>query len=216
MITIFKTTLAALTLSALASSASALEFMDPMTAPGSSYAMFENTPETLLPKTITFDKHGTVGIARVDSGRLISAPYGEMEDWTYLNKRTETQFKPISISAHLKNIPEVAFEGHDSYNTLDEIRLTASDSGMDYVLVYGLNQDAETGTFAYRFIDETGFIVRDTAAAYDKAKAKAMLVDTYTGQVYGSVTADNVEFGVGELTDKVENLIETLSAYGSA
>jgi len=213
---IFKTTLAALALTALASNASALELLDPMTVPGSSYAMFESTPDTLLSKTISFDKYGTVGIARVDSGRLISAPYGEMEDWTYLNKRTETKFAPISVGAHLKNIPAVAFEGNDSYNTLDEIRLTASDAGMDYVLVYGLDQDAETGAFAYRFIDETGFIVRDSAAAYKKAKAKAMLVDTHTGEVYGSVTADNVEFGVGELTDKVEDLIETLSAYGAA
>ena len=217
MLTMLKTATATMALTALAGSASALEWLDPMTAPGSSYAMFETVPETFATKDkVTFNTKATIGIARVDSGRLIAAPYREMQDWAFLNKRMDTEFKPLSVGAHLKNIPEVAFEGKDSYNTLDEIRLTASDAGMDYVLVYGLDHDAEAGTFAYRFVDETGFIVRNNNVAYEKAQAKAMLVDTYTGEVYGSVTSDNVEFGVGELTDKVEDLIETLSAYGSA
>ena len=49
----------------------------------------------------------------------------------------------------------------------------------------------------------TGFIISGDEVS-PRAPAKAMLVDTYTGKVYGTVTSDQIEFGVGDLTDKVE------------
>ena len=39
--------------------------------------------------------------------------------------------------------------GRDSDNKLDEIRLTASDLGMDYVLIYGMGKDAQWGSFRW-------------------------------------------------------------------
>ncbi|MCF6221905.1 MAG: hypothetical protein L3J65_12405 [Robiginitomaculum sp.] len=169
-------------------------------------------------KTIapTINIASTIGIARLDKGRLIYAPVVELRDWAFLDKRSGATFAPVSPAALIKNIPEVPMMGgRDSDNKLDEIRLTASDLGMDYVLIYGMGKDAQWGSFAGKAMANTGFII-DGDEISPRAPAKAMLVDTYTGKVYGTVTSDEIEFGVGDLTDKVEALINTLTAERSA
>lgn len=163
----------------------------------------------------TINIASTIGIARLDKGRLIYAPVVELRDWAFLDKRSGASFAPVSPAALIKNIPEVPMMGgRDSDNKLDEIRLTASDLGMDYVLIYGMGKDAQWGSFAGKAMANTGFII-DGDEISPRAPAKAMLVDTYTGQVYGTVTSDEIEFGVGDLTDKVEALINTLTAEPS-
>jgi len=162
-----------------------------------------------LAPTINIDS--TIGIARLDKGRLIYAPIVELRDWAFLDKRSGATFAPVSPAALIKNLPDVPMDGRDSDNKLDEIRLTASDLGMDYVLIYGMGNDAQWGSFAGKAMANTGFIVSGDDIS-PRAAAKAMLVNTYTGQVYGTVTSDEVEFSVGDLTDKVETLINTLTA----
>ncbi len=158
----------------------------------------------------------TIGIARLDKGRLIAAPYSELRDWASLDLRSSLTFAPVSPAALIGNIPSVPMMGgRDSDNKLDEIRMTASDLRMDYVLIYGMGADAQWGSFAGKALVNTGFII-DGDMISPQASAKAMLVDTYNGKVYGTLTSDNIEFGVGELTDKVEALINTLIAEGSA
>jgi len=158
----------------------------------------------------------TIGIARLDKGRLIAAPYSELRDWASLDMRSSITFAPVSPAALIRNIPEVPMMGgRDSDNKLDEIRMTASDLRMDYVLIYGMGADAQWGSFAGKALANTGFII-DNNMVSPRASTKAMLVDTFSGKVYGTLTSDNIEFGVGELTDKVEALINKLSAKGSA
>ncbi len=174
------------------------------------------TPFEAKTPTPTLNIASTIGIARLDKGRLIYAPVRELRDWAFLDKRSGATFAPVSPAALIKNIPEVPMMGgRDSDNKLDEIRLTASDLGMDYVLIYGMGKDAQWGSFAGKAMANTGFII-DNDEISPRAAAKAMLVDTYTGQVYGTVTSDEIEFGVGDLTDKVEALVNRLTAERSA
>ncbi len=169
--------------------------------------------------TPTLKPGATIGIARLDKGRLIYAPMNELRDWASLDQRSNTNFAPVSPAALIRNIPEVPMMGgRDSDNKLDEIRMTASDLRMDYVLIYGMGADAQWGSFAGKALANTGFIIDGDMVslnAQKRASAKAMLVDTYSGKVYGTLTSDKIEFGIGELTEKAEALINKLTAEGS-
>lgn len=163
-----------------------------------------------ISKTALFTVSTKIGIARLDKGRLIAAPMVEMRDWGFLDKRTAQRFDMISPGAVLNNIPDVPMNGRDSDNKLDEIRMTASDLKMDYVLIYGMGNDAKSGQFAGKGMAYTGFIT-DTKTTSPRAAAKAVLVNTYTGEIYGTLISNEVEFGVGDLTDKVQALVSTLN-----
>ncbi len=153
-----------------------------------------------------------IGIARIDKGRLIFAPNVELRDWAYLDRRSAFNFAPVSPAANIKTLPEIPMDGRDSYYQLDEIRMTASTLGMDYVLFYGEGADARAGSFGGKSMYETGLIVKDDTPA-PGGDAKAILVNTYTGEILGTVVTDDVEFSVGDLTDKVEALINTLADH---
>ncbi|NNC37329.1 MAG: hypothetical protein HKO02_07725 [Hyphomonadaceae bacterium] len=156
-----------------------------------------------------FNTNAKIGVARLDNGRLIPAPLSELLDWQFLDKRSVVNFEPISPAAVIKNIPEVPMGGRDSDNKLDEIRMTAADLKMDYVLVYGLGKDALWGCFGGKALLETGFQFDENTVS-PRAGAKALLVDTYSGKIFGEVTSELIEFGVGDLTDKVDALIKVL------
>ena len=166
------------------------------------------------PSAPVFNTSAKIGIARLDKGRLIAAPFNELRDWSFLDKRSAANFGIISPAAVLNNIPAVPMNGRDSDNKLDEIRMTASDLGMDYVLIYGMGKDAQWGSFAGKTMTNTGFIV-DGDKISPRGNAKAILVDTYTGKVFGTITSDEIEFGVGDLTDKVQSLIESFGAQNA-
>lgn len=167
-------------------------------------------PTTTRAKTPKLNAKATIGIARIDKGRLITTPYGEVDDWVFLNKRTEMNFAFISPAALLKNVPEVAFDGHGSVNQIDEIRMTASDLQMDYVLIYGLGEDAQWGSFGGKCMMNTGLIVNEDTSA-PRGSAKALLVNTYTGEIYGTVTSEQIKYGLGDLTDRVQDLVSDLT-----
>ena len=169
---------------------------------------------TLKPNAPVFNTSAKIGIARLDKGRLIAAPFNELRDWAFLDKRSATNFGIISPAAVLNNIPAVPMNGRDSDNKLDEIRMTASDLGMDYVLIYGMGKDAQWGSFAGKAMANTGFTM-DSDEISPRGNAKAILVDTYSGKVFGTVTSDEIEFGVGDLTDKVQSLIESFDTQNA-
>ena len=51
----------------------------------------------------------------------------------------------------------------------------------------------------------------ESQKVWRKAKAKALLVDSFTGEVLGAVSADNIEYNIGELADNVNRLMTELS-----
>ncbi len=156
-----------------------------------------------------------IGIARIDKGRLIFAPNVELRDWAFLDRRSPFEFAPVSPAAHIKTLPEIPMDGRDSYYQLDEIRMTASTLGMDYVLFYAKGKDARAGGFGGKSMYETGLAVKDGTPA-PGGDAKAILVNTFSGEILGTVVSDDVEFTVGDLTDKVESLLKSLSQNTSA
>ncbi len=155
----------------------------------------------------------TIAVARLDGGRLIPTPYGEVEDWTYLDRRVDANIIQLGSAQYIRYTPELPQGGKSSQNTIDEIRLTAANEGLDYVLIYGVGPDANWASFGGQALVETGLTVGPDCAAWDAAKSKALLVNSFTGDVLGAVTADDIEFNIGELADKVETLIRDLTAF---
>jgi len=169
------------------------------------------TVETAPVIAPTLNLSAKIGIARIDKGRLIYAPSVELRDWAFLDNRSAANFAPVSPAALIQNLPEVPMNGKDSDNKIDEIRMTASDLRMDYVLIYGMGKDAQWGSFGGKAIANTGLSAQDDKIS-PRGNAKAILVNTYTGEIYGTITSDKVEFSIGDLTDKVEVMINELSA----
>ncbi len=209
---LLKTAAIAAIITGFANTASALEITRPLEVPGTSVEMFDGAvmSETtyglpVLPET------AKIGVARVDGGRLIPTPHGEEFDWELLKRRTDFNIEVMNAGNYLKYTPEVSRFDPDSDNRIDEIRLTAANEGYSHVLIYGLYSDAYLSSFGGKALRETGLKVDEDCESWDQAKAKALLVDSYTGEVLGAAKADEITYNIGYLADDVERLITDLS-----
>ena len=163
-------------------------------------------PATTAPQ---LSNDSVIAIARLDGGRLIPAPHSELEDWSYLDKRLSASLVPMSAASYIKYTPEIPFNGQDTDNKIDEVRLTAANEGINFTLIYAVGPDADFALFGHRTVTETGLINVDET--WTQAKSRALLMNSHNGQVLGMVSADNVEYNIGELADKVGEMINTLS-----
>lgn len=157
-------------------------------------------------------KDASIAVARLDGGRMIPTPYGEQEDWTFLDRRIDAKISQLGAGNYIKYIPEIPFHGQDTMNKIDEIRLTAANEGHDFVLIYGVGPDAGGASFGKRTLSETGLKISSDCGSWKDAKAKALLVDSFTGEVLGAVTANEIDYNIGQLADRVGDLIQDLSA----
>ena len=171
---------------------------------------------TVLAKIETIDTAALnpasrIAVARLDGGRLIPTPYGEEFDWKMLNERSDLNIEVMNAGDYLKYIPEIAFDGVDTDNKIDEIRLTAANEGYSHVILYGMGADAYWSSFGGKALSETGLTVHEDCDSWDKAKAKALLVDTHTGEVLGAAKADDVTYNIGYLADDMERVLNRLT-----
>lgn len=153
-----------------------------------------------------------IGIARLDGGRLIPTPFGEEFDWELLSRRTTANISLLSAGDYLKYIPEIPFQGVDTDNKIDEVRLTAANEGYSHVLIYGMDTDAYLSSFGGKALNETGLTFHEDCVSWENAKAKALLVNAHTGEVIGAATANDITHNIGELADDVERLLKKLGA----
>ncbi len=211
MKTIFALTAAALTLtSALPAYADdAPQTTQPMPLYASLDDSTVNSPlpafQSALPRS------AEIAVARLDGGRFVHTPKGELQDWTFLSRRIDHTLTQLGDTAEIAYVPEISENGTSPDNKIDEIRLKAVGAGFDYVLLYGVGPDANWASFGGKALSETGLTVKPDCAAWEAAKAKALLVDAYSGHVLGAVTADNIEFNIGELADRAQVMIEGLT-----
>ena len=152
-----------------------------------------------------------IAVARLDGGRLIPTPYAEEFDWEMLDKRTEFDIEVMKAGDYLKYIPEIAFDGHDTDNKIDEVRLTAANEGYSHVIVYGMGADAYWSSFGGKALAETGLTVHEDCESWDEAKAKALLVNAHTGEVLGAAKADDITYNIGYLADDMERVLNRLT-----
>lgn len=152
-----------------------------------------------------------IAVARVDGGRLIPTPYGEEFDWKLLDKRVDHNIEVMNAGDYLKYIPEIPFDGIDTDNKIDEIRLTAANEGYSHVILYGMGTDAYWSSFGGKALVETGLTVHDDCDSWKAAKAKALLVDTHTGEVLGAAKADDITHNIGLLADDMERVLNKLT-----
>jgi len=209
MTPLIKTSIAIAALTAFTAPANAAEKINPLTSDLMGVIMFEGEPDMAFEVLPT--RPANIGIARLDNGRLISAPYNETEDWHFLNKRTEQSFEPITAAAYLKNVPEIAYGDTDSANKIDEVRMTAVDAGLDYIVVYTLGRDANWTHLGGQALAVSEHSASISSAEYRKASGKAVILDTYSGKILSTVISNETEFGVGDLTDRVQDVTENLT-----
>lgn len=152
-----------------------------------------------------------IAVARIDGGRFIATPYSEEADWAFLDKRVDVKLDMLKAGDHFKYIPEIPFNGIDTDNKIDEIRLTAANEGYSHVILYGMGADAYWSSFGGKALAETGLTFHEDCDSWDKAKAKALLVDTHTGEVLGAAKTDDVTFNIGYLADDMERVLNTLT-----
>jgi hypothetical protein len=210
--TLVKTAAIAAFITGFANSAAALDVTAPLEDYTPSIELFE-TPALMETKinTPSLERNAKIAVARLDGGRLIPTPYGEEIDWTLLDKRSEAEITVIEAGIHLKYTPEIKFNAQDTDNKIDEVRITAAAEGFPYVLIYGVGPDASWASFGGKALRETGLTVQYGCESWQRAKAKALLVNSFTGEVLGAATAENIEFNIGELADNVHELVNDLS-----
>lgn len=169
--------------------------------------------QEVAPKTTASLPTGaTIAVARLDGGRLIPTPFAEAFDWELLARRTGANIEPLSAGAALDYVPEIAFQGVDTDNKIDEIRLAAVGEGYSHVILYGVGPDARWSSFGGKALAETGLSVDEDCRSWDGAKAKALLVDAYTGDVLGAAVADDITHNIGKLADDMERVMGTLAS----
>lgn len=169
------------------------------------------TAQTLPPSISTLvTASSRIAIVRLDEGRMIPVPHDEAYDWSLLMKRQEVTLDLFRTGQLIPYLPLLIRGQSESDNTLDEIRLAAANEGYSHVLFYGLGPDARWGSFAGRSLSETGLDISDDCASWAGADAKALLTDSYTGDVLGSVTSDQVRFHIGDLADAVGLMLDQL------
>lgn len=150
-----------------------------------------------------------VGIARIEEGRLRAAPFNELRDWASMSLTldpAQISFAPVSPVALARFTPTQ----FDSSNKIDEIRLAAAEQGMSHVIIYGRESDARWNSFGGMALDNTGLTVPAGHRLSPKGKVKALIVGTYSGTIYGTVTSQDDE-SLGELTMRVKTVLSGMS-----
>ena len=210
MTTLLKTAAIAALITGFANSASALELY----APQSAEAKITTTAMTAKP-VLDLKASTRIGVARLDGGRLIPAPHDEEFDWELLGRRVAktsgAKIEVMNAGDYLKYIPEIPFHGIDTDNKIDEIRLTAANEGYSHVIIYGMGADAYLSSFGGKALERTGLRLEHDCVSWQAAKAKALIIDSFTGQVLGAATTDDITYNIGKLADDVERVMDGLS-----
>ena len=213
--TLTTTLIGAAAMAGFTTSASALDIINPFSFPGYEIELFDGPALSETAEAPTLPKTAKIAVARLDQGRMIPTPYAEETDWKLLDKRFEMDVSMLSVSDYLKYIPAQPLHIADSDNRIDEVRMTAALEGYSHVILYGTGRDAAWNSFGSRAMEHTGLTMDPampgTETIWKKSKAKALLVNSFTGEVLGAVSADNIDHNIGELADNVDRLMAKLS-----
>ena len=212
MTKLLKTAAIAAIITGFGVSANALDVTAPLSEPGFGVEMIEGaTAQQTTDGLPILSEDARIGVARMDGGRLIPAPHGEVYDWQLLRKRTDRNIEVMNAGDYLKYIPEIPFNGVDTDNKIDEIRLTAANEGYSHVIIYGVGPDAYKTSLGGKTAQQAGLKPKPSGKALNGAKAVALLIDSHTGDVLGAAKTDNVAYNIGYLVDDVEQVLENLS-----
>ena len=212
MTKLLKTAAIAAIITGFGVSANALDVTAPLSEPGFGVEMIEGaTAQQTTDGLPILSEDARIGVARMDGGRLIPAPHGEVYDWQLLRKRTDRNIEVMNAGDDLKYIPEIPFNGVDTDNKIDEIRLTAANEGYSHVIIYGVGPDAYKTSLGGKTAQQAGLKPKPSGKALNGAKAVALLIDSHTGDVLGAAKTDNVAYNIGYLVDDVEQVLENLS-----
>jgi len=213
--TLTTTLIGAAAMAGFATNASALNIINPFSVPGYEIELFDGPALSETAQSPTLPKTAKIAVARLDEGRMIPTPYAEETDWQLLNKRSEMDVSMLSVSDYLKYVPAQPLHIADSDNRIDEVRMTAALEGYSHLIIYGTGRDAAWNSFGSRAMERTGLTMDPampgTETIWKKSKAKALLVNSFTGEVLGAVSADNIDHNIGELADNVDRLMTKLS-----
>ncbi len=164
----------------------------------------------LKPAIATAAGQTDFAIANIKNGKLTAAPFSDLRDFAELSNRSGgmINFAPISPAT----VDRVIHAPAGSDNTLDEIRMTAAASGQRFVIIYGSGADAEWNSFGRRALRDTGLLIPAGQTLSPKGAFKAMIVGSYTGTVYATVTSNTRTGGADDLTRRIEAVLTEISA----
>ncbi len=149
-------------------------------------------------------------IAKVRKGELARASFSDMRDFAELELRLngKVDFSPITPDWLDRTIhaPE------DASNTIDEIRMTAAANGKRFTIIYGFGPDAGYEAVGRLSMDDAGLISSVSTETSAPTTYKALIVGSYTGTVYATVTSDTWTNGLDDLTRRIEAKLDEISA----
>lgn len=151
-----------------------------------------------------------IGFARIENGKLIAAPNDELRDFAALSTRlgSAINLAPVSPAA----MTRIIGAPHTSENKLDEIRMTAAASGQRFVVIYGAGPDAGWNSFGRQALRDTGLTVPAGHELSPKGARKALIVGSFSGTIYATVTSNTQTGGADDLTRRIEAVLSEISA----
>jgi len=158
----------------------------------------------------TLPATASIAVAQVELGRFTPMPHSHESRWDQMGARTGRSVVRLKPNAYLQTVPEVPFFGHDSRNTLDEIRLATLDSGHTHLLVYGDGEDARRNSFARRALSDLGLTNTAFPALHAGADSKAVLIDARTGHILSATTARRTDAHASTLSDAIAAMLVKL------
>jgi len=90
--------------------------------------------------------------------------------------------------------------------------MTAAANGKRFTIIYGYGPDAGDEAVGQFSLDEAGLISTAPTKAPALTTYKAMIVGSYTGTVYATITSDTYTNGIDDLTRRIEAKLGEISA----
>ena len=150
-----------------------------------------------------------IAIAKVRRGELARASFSDMRDFAELEMRMDgrVDFSPITPDWLDRTIAAP----QEASNTIDEIRMTAAANGNRFTIIYGYGPDAGDEAVGRLSLSDAGLISAATTRTSSPTTYKAMIIGSYTGTVYGTVTSDTYTNGLDDLTRRLEAKLSEIS-----
>ena len=154
-----------------------------------------------------------IGLARIESGRLVGVPADEARSWAAAVETLGTGFGDlIPVSPLVANMVS-SQRGKNGVQAVDHIRKGAARQHLDYVITYEVTDSAGSDGNALRLADLTvlGLFVLPSRDLKAEATASAIMLDVRNGYPYltGSTFADkkgiSTVVGKGDRKDKMRS-----------
>lgn len=134
-----------------------------------------------------------IGLARIESGNLVSVPQDESLAWAELHERLGSSFGDfVPVSPLITSmVSKAAKPDSRASSIVNNIRRGSARQHLDYVLIYEVSDNTDQSRNALQVADLSilGLFVLPSRNVKVDSTATAMLIDVRNGYPYGTATA---------------------------